>query len=51
MVMVTSEARVTHMAQAFESGVDEYLTKPFSSDSLQKKLELLGFSWADDVCV
>ena len=45
LMMVTSETRLSRQQEAFAQGVDEYLTKPFTTDSLKMKLELLGFSW------
>lgn len=42
VVMATTETESGHVAKAMESGANEYLMKPFTKDSLQAKLELLG---------
>ena len=38
-VLVTAEAESHQVAEAIKSGVDQYVVKPFSSDSLKAKLE------------
>src|SRR3954452_5169880 len=40
VVMVTSETAIDKVAEALESGADEYLMKPFTRDALLEKLEL-----------
>jgi two-component system, chemotaxis family, chemotaxis protein CheY len=40
LVMVTSETAVEKIAEALESGADEYLMKPFTQDALLEKIEL-----------
>ncbi len=44
IVMATTETEVSHVAQAIEAGANEYLMKPFTKDSLQGKLEIIGLS-------
>jgi two-component system chemotaxis response regulator CheY len=43
VMMVTTEADNSFIRQALEYGADEFLMKPFSSQSLREKLLLLGF--------
>ena len=38
-VLVTAEAESHQVAEAIKSGVDQYVVKPFSKDSLKMKLE------------
>lgn len=38
-VLVTAEAEQHQVAEAIKSGVDQYVVKPFSKDSLKMKLE------------
>jgi two-component system chemotaxis response regulator CheY len=40
--MVTTETEIEHMASALNAGADEYVMKPFTSDILKEKLELVG---------
>jgi two-component system, chemotaxis family, chemotaxis protein CheY len=40
VVMVTSETAIEKVAEALESGADEYLMKPFTIEALLEKLEL-----------
>ena len=40
VLMVTSETAMEKVAEALESGADEYLMKPFTIDALLEKLEL-----------
>jgi len=42
IVMVTTEAELSHMASALEAGANEYVMKPFTQDILREKLELAG---------
>lgn len=41
IVMVTSETSVESIGEALDSGVDEYLMKPFTTEALAQKLALL----------
>lgn len=41
LLVVTSEADMGHMQQAIAAGADEYLMKPFSSEALKSKLDML----------
>ena len=43
VMMVTTEADNSVIAQALDNGADEFLMKPFSPQSLREKLALLGF--------
>ena len=42
LLVVTSEAEVGQMVEALTAGADEYLMKPFSSEALACKLEMMG---------
>ena len=42
IVMVTTETEPARMAQALMAGVDEFVMKPFTKDSLVEKLKLIG---------
>ncbi len=42
LMMVTTETEPHRMAQAMISGVDEFVMKPFTSEILVDKLNLLG---------
>lgn len=46
MMIVTSETDERCVAEALESGADEYLMKPFTKEILMQKLELMD---GDDV--
>ena len=41
-MMITAESDTEMVMQAMEAGVIHYLTKPFSAQNLQEKLELMG---------
>jgi two-component system chemotaxis response regulator CheY len=43
LVMVTSETQADGIDRVVEAGADEYVTKPFTRESLAEKLGLLGF--------
>jgi len=43
IMMVTTEAEIELMTRALEAGANEYVMKPFTSDVISGKLELLGF--------
>ena len=38
IVMITTEAEKSHVLQAIQAGVNDYLTKPFENDVLREKL-------------
>lgn len=38
-VLLTAEAEAEQVAEALEKGVDNYIVKPFSADTLKSKLE------------
>jgi len=42
VVMVTTEASLPSMMKAISAGADEYIMKPFDSEIIKSKLELLG---------
>ncbi|MFK7768396.1 MAG: PleD family two-component system response regulator [Mariniblastus sp.] len=42
LVMVTTETEPTQMVKALMAGVDEFVMKPFTSDILIEKLQLIG---------
>jgi len=42
LVMVTTETEPSKMARALMAGVDEFLMKPFTSEMLLDKLQLIG---------
>lgn len=42
LVMVTTETEPAKMARAMMAGVDEFVMKPFTSDILLSKLQLIG---------
>lgn len=42
LLVVTSEAEVGQMVEALSAGADEYLMKPFSSEALVSKLQMMG---------
>jgi two-component system, chemotaxis family, chemotaxis protein CheY len=44
LLVVTSEAELGKMMEALEAGADEYLMKPFSSEALVSKLDIMGIS-------
>jgi two-component system chemotaxis response regulator CheY len=46
VMMVTSQCDSEAILQALEAGADEYLMKPFDSESLREKLALLGLNTA-----
>jgi len=47
LLVVTSEAEVGQMVEALTAGADEYLMKPFSSEALACKLEMMGLQRAE----
>jgi two-component system chemotaxis response regulator CheY len=40
-LMVTAEARKDNVLEAAKAGVSNYITKPFTAEDLQKKIELI----------
>ena len=42
LMMVTTETDVGHIERALLAGANEYVMKPFSRDSIEEKLRLLG---------
>ena len=43
LMMVTTNADLAHVTLALEAGANEYIMKPFDTDILREKLQLLGF--------
>ena len=44
IMMVTSETEIDRMLLALEAGADEYVMKPFTQETIQDKLALLGIA-------
>jgi two-component system chemotaxis response regulator CheY len=44
LVMVTTEAEMSHIAMAIEAGANEYVMKPFTPEIMLDKLRLLGLT-------
>ncbi len=42
IMMVTTETEPTQLALALEAGASEYLMKPFNSEAVAEKLQILG---------
>jgi len=42
LMMVTTEGDKPQVARAFAAGAHEYVTKPFTAETIQQKLTLLG---------
>jgi two-component system chemotaxis response regulator CheY len=42
VMMVTTETHLQQMALALEAGVNEYIMKPFTNDTIAEKLRLIG---------
>ena len=42
MMMVTTETEIEQMTRALEAGVDEYVMKPFTRETVEDKLRLMG---------
>ena len=43
VVFCTTENDVAHIREAISAGADEYVMKPFDHETLQMKLQLVGF--------
>jgi two-component system chemotaxis response regulator CheY len=43
VMIVTTNAERSQVAEALEAGANEYIMKPFTQDMVREKLELLGF--------
>jgi two-component system chemotaxis response regulator CheY len=44
VIFCTTENDVAHIREAIDAGADEYVMKPFDHETLQMKLQLVGFS-------
>lgn len=42
VMMVTSESEISQVEKAVNAGANEYIMKPFTSDMVQAKLEMIG---------
>lgn len=42
VLMLTSKGREEHVLEGFESGADDYVTKPFRATELMARVETLG---------
>jgi two-component system chemotaxis response regulator CheY len=42
VLMVTAERDIARIAEAIESGANEYIIKPFSREAIEEKLQLVG---------
>jgi len=42
IMMVTTETEASQMGKALAAGANEYVTKPFTKDTISSKLKLLG---------
>jgi two-component system chemotaxis response regulator CheY len=42
MMMVTTETAIERIAEALESGANEYIMKPFTKEMIAQKLSLMG---------
>lgn len=42
LLMVTVETELEQVARALTAGANEYIMKPFTKESIQEKLEILG---------
>jgi two-component system, chemotaxis family, chemotaxis protein CheY len=42
IMMVTTETESSQMGKALAAGANEYVTKPFTKDTIQGKLKILG---------
>jgi len=42
IMMVTTEAEISHMVQALEAGANEYVIKPFNKEAIEEKIRLIG---------
>lgn len=42
LMMVTTEIEMSQMARALEAGAHEYVMKPFTRETIEGKLQLLG---------
>jgi two-component system chemotaxis response regulator CheY len=48
LMMVTTESDVTQIMQALEAGADEYVMKPFTRETIEEKLHLLGMKFGTE---
>ena len=42
IIMVTTETEIEQMSRALEAGADEYIMKPFTTEAVEDKLNMLG---------
>ncbi|HLH08789.1 MAG TPA: response regulator [Terriglobales bacterium] len=44
IMMVTTESEISHIQSVLAKGANEYVMKPFTPDTIQEKLQILGLS-------
>ncbi|MCX5746753.1 MAG: response regulator [Proteobacteria bacterium] len=44
LMMVTTESEIARVQAAMDAGADEYVMKPFTTESLRDKLTMMGFA-------
>ncbi len=44
LIMVTTESAMSQMAKALAAGANEYIMKPFDSDMILQKLDIVGLN-------
>ena len=42
IIMCTTETEIDQVSKALEAGADEYVMKPFTPETIQSKLDMLG---------
>ncbi|MEY4669791.1 MAG: hypothetical protein RL518_2490 [Pseudomonadota bacterium] len=47
VLMVTAQKDLSQIAQALQSGANEYIMKPFSKEAIEEKLKILGIDSGD----
>ncbi|MDX8390174.1 MAG: response regulator [Mariprofundaceae bacterium] len=47
VIMVTTETGMSSMLKALAAGADEYVMKPFDSDMIKSKLDIIGVSYTE----
>jgi two-component system chemotaxis response regulator CheY len=45
LIMVTTETEMSQVVKALEAGANEYVMKPFTSETILEKLRLVGLSF------
>jgi two-component system chemotaxis response regulator CheY len=47
ILMVTAKDEISQVAEALSAGANEYIIKPFSRESIEEKLSMLGLTTAE----